>query len=179
MNSTPNIHHPSPYTQCHGKETIATSTTEKYNLDILPLTREASIEVALNLREDDRREVVEGHGKHPLSSAIAASLQPNSVYFTVPNGRIAGMGGVADGGLIWMLCTPAIHDYPILFARAAKRYLDSIDEPILWNIVDKRNTVHIKLLKFLGFKFLRELTYGPNNITFIEFCKCVNPQQQS
>ena len=138
---------------------------------IHPLTKEAAIEVAQNLRDDDRREVVEGHGKHPLSSAIAATQQPNSVHFTVPNGRIAGMGGVADGGLIWMLCTPAIHDYPIVFARAAKRYLSTIDEPYLWNIVDKRNTVHLKLLKFLGFKFLRELTYGPNNITFIEFCR--------
>ena len=25
--------------------------------------------------------------------------------------------------------------------------------------------------KFLGFKFLREVKYGPNNVTFIEFCR--------
>ena len=42
---------------------------------------------------------------------------------------------------------------------------------MLWNIVDKRNTTHLKLLKFLGFKFLREVSYGPNNLTFIEFCR--------
>jgi len=138
---------------------------------IHPITKEAAIEVALNLREDDRREVVEGHGVHPLASAINASLQPNSVYFTVPNGRIAGMGGVGEGGVIWMLCTPAIHDYPISFTRAAKRYLESIDKPLLWNIVDKRNTVHLKLLQFLGFKFLREVRHGPNQLTFIEFCR--------
>lgn len=138
-------------------------------ISIHPLTKEAAIEVALNLREDDRREVVEGHGKHPLSSAIAATEQPNSVYFTMPNGRIAGMAGVGEGGLVWMLCTPAIHDYPISFAREAKRFIDSREEDYLWNIVDKRNTVHLKLLKFLGFKFIRELEYGPNKVTFIEF----------
>ncbi len=90
--------------------------------------------------------------------------------FTVPNGRTAGLVGIQDGGIIWMLTTSAIHDYPITFAREAKRFIESRDEPLLWNIVDKRNTVHLKLLRFLGFKFLREIKYGPNNLTFIEFC---------
>ena len=43
---------------------------------------------------------------------------------------------------------------------------------MLWNICDSRNKVHLKLLKFLGFKFLREVKYGPNNVTFIEFAVC-------
>ena len=70
-----------------------------------------------------------------------------------------------------MLCTPAIHDYPITFAREAKRYVDSRQEELLWNIVDERNTVHLKLLKFLGFKFLRKISYGPNQLSFIEFAR--------
>ena len=138
---------------------------------IHPLTKEAAIEVALNLRDDDRREVVEGHGVHPLTSAINATQDPSSVYFTVPNGRTAGMAGISEGGVVWMLCTPAIHDYPITFAREAKRFIDTREDPILWNIVDKRNAVHLKLLQFLGFKFLRELKHGPNQLTFIEFCR--------
>jgi hypothetical protein len=94
-----------------------------------------------------------------------------SVYFTVPNGRTAGLAGIQTGGVVWMLTTPAIHDYPITFAREAKRFIDSRTEPLLWNIIDKRNTVHLKLLRFLGFKFIREITYGPNNLSFIEFCR--------
>jgi hypothetical protein len=70
-----------------------------------------------------------------------------------------------------MLCTPEIEKVPHTFARQAKKFIDSRTEPLLWNIVDKRNTVHLKLLQFLGFKFLRELKYGPNQLTFIEFCK--------
>jgi hypothetical protein len=89
----------------------------------------------------------------------------------VPNGKTAGLAGVQEGGKIWMLCTPAIHDYPLTFAREAKRFIESREEKLLWNIVDKRNTAHLKLLKFLGFKFLRELKYGPNQLTFIEFCR--------
>ena len=143
---------------------------------IHPITMEAATEVAFNLRPDDFREVYEGHGENPLVSIPRDALNGNTVYFTAPNGKTAGVAGVQQGGLIWMLCTPVVEKYPHTFARQAKKFVDSRTEPLLWNIVDKRNTVHLKLLQFLGFKFLRELKYGPNQLTFIEFCKCVTQQ---
>jgi len=154
----------------HGRETIHLDFTHvsKY---IHPITMEAATEVVFNLRPDDLREVEEGHG---IPSALLPSLMssnPSYVYFTVPDGKTAGMAGVGKDGDIWMLCTPEIHRYPITFAREAKRYVDSRTEPPLWNIVDSRNTAHLRLLKFLGFKFLRKLNHGPNNVTFIEFCR--------
>ena len=94
------------------------------------------------------------------------------MYFTVPNGKTAGMAGVEDN-VIWMLTTPAIHEFPITFAREAKRFVEGRNESLLWNIVDARNLVHLKLLKFLGFKFLRKISHGPNQLSFIEFAKCV------
>jgi hypothetical protein len=100
-----------------------------------------------------------------------AAEEGSAVYFTVPDGKTAGLAGVGEGGVIWMLCTPDVQRYPITFAREAKRYVDSREEPLLWNIVDCRNTVHLKLLKFLGFKFLRKLRHGPYNLEFIEFCR--------
>jgi len=138
---------------------------------IHPITYEAALEVATNLRSDDRREVVEGHGLNPMILLPLAAEEGSAVYFTVPDGKTAGLAGVGDGGAIWMLCTPEIERYPITFAREAKRFVDSREEPLLWNIVDCRNTVHLKLLKFLGFKFLRKVTHGPNNLQFIEFCR--------
>ena len=132
---------------------------------------EAAVEVASNLRADDYREVWEGHGHFPRWYIPFAAFNGDTVYFNVPNGKTAGLAGVQEGGKIWMLCTPAIHDYPLTFAREAKRFIESREEKLLWNIVDKRNTAHLKLLKFLGFKFLRELEYGPNKLTFIEFCR--------
>ena len=138
---------------------------------IHPLTEEAAFEVASNLLPEDRREVEEGHGYDPTVILPSTYDMGDSVYFRVPNGELAGIAGVHDKGQIWMLCTPAILKYPVTFAREAKRYVDSRQEKLLWNVVDKRNTVHIKLLRFLGFKFLRELEYGPNKLTFIEFCR--------
>ena len=138
---------------------------------IHPITIEAAVEVASTLRKDDYREVKEGHGHEPLLYIPFSAFYGESVYFTHPDGRIAGLAGVQSGGKIWMLCTDVIHDRPMLFARNAKRWIDSRNDKLLWNIVDKRNTVHLKLLKFLGFKFLRELTHGPNQLTFIEICR--------
>ena len=130
------------------------------------------MEVASNLRPDDRREVEEGHGQDPLIELVKAAQEGSCVYFNVPNGKTAGMAGVDPGGLIWMLTTPAIEEYPVTFAREAKRYVER-QKGLLWNIVDKRNTVHLKLLKFLGFKFLRKISHGPNQLSFIEFCNVI------
>ena len=138
---------------------------------IHPITLDAAIYVASHLRDDDYREVKEGHGHDPLLHIPQSSFYRDTVWFEVPNGKTAGLAGVQDGGQIWMLCTNAIHDYPLTFAREAKRFVESRKEELLWNIVDKRNAAHLKLLKFLGFKFLRELKHGPNQLTFIEFCR--------
>ena len=138
---------------------------------IHPITFEAAIEVASNLRLEDRREVEEGHGCDPIEYAEFIAQESSAVYFTVPNGKTAGMAGVNPDGAIWMLCTEAIKNYPHTFARESKRFVESRTEPLLWNIVDRRNIVHLKLLKFLGFKFLRELKHGPNQLSFIEFCR--------
>ena len=154
----------------HGKEIIHLEIIDvsKY---IHPITLEAALEVASNLRPEDRREVEEGHGYDPIEYAKFISQEGSTVYFTVPNGKTAGMAGVSTEGAIWMICTPVIKEYPHTFARESKRFVESRTEPLLWNVADRRNTVHLKLLKFLGFKFLRELKYGPNQLSFIEFCR--------
>ena len=138
---------------------------------IRPITMEAAIEVASNLRYEDRREVEEGQGADSYQYLISEAEKGTCIFFSMPNGKTAGMAGVDEGGIVWMLCTPAINKYPISFAREAKRWVESRPEPLLWNVVDKRNRVHLKLLKFLGFKFLREFNYGPNQLSFIEFCR--------
>ena len=128
--------------------------------------------VASNLLPADRREVKEGHGADPLQYLLFEAAKAECICFKSPSGRTAGMAGVEkEDCRIWMLCTDVIHEHPLMFAREAKRWIESREEKLLWNIVDKRNKVHLKLLKFLGFKFLRELTFGPNNLSFIEFCR--------
>ena len=139
---------------------------------IQPITVEAAIYVASNLLPADRKEVKEGHGADPFKLLLLEAAKGECICFKSPSGRTAGMAGVdTEDGRIWMLCTDVIHEHPLIFAREAKRWIESREEKLLWNVVDKRNKVHLKLLKFLGFKFLRELPFGPNQLTFIEFCR--------
>ena len=79
--------------------------------------------MASNLRQEDLREVVEGHGLQPTVAIPLASLEGFCVPFTVPDGRIAGLAGIEDDGRVWMLTTPAILDFPVTFAREAKRFI--------------------------------------------------------
>ena len=149
---------------------------------IHPITTEAAIAVASNLLPSDAREVIQGYGiDNVLEIAVNAVSAADAYQFKTPNGEIAAIGGAEPTGQIWMLCTPIVHNYPVTFTREIRRWLNSRSEKLLWNIVDKRNTTHIKLLRFLGFKFLREVIHGPNNLTFIEFCKiqCVLQNNQA
>ena len=127
-----------------------------------------------NLRKEDLEEL-RGTGSSPLHVPFGVLISEHATFFHDTDGSPAGIAGVVrlspTEGQIWMLCTPEIYKYPVSFARKCKRFVDSRPEKMLWNICDKRNTVHLKLLKFLGFKFLREVNYGPNNVTFIEFCR--------
>ena len=123
------------------------------------------------LSDDDKRECIEGHGLDPFTIALQVLSTPDSYYFKAPNGMSAAIGGAEPNGRIWLLCTDTVKKYPLTFIRDIKKFVDDRPEKLLWNVVDKRNTTHIKLLRFLGFKFLREVLHGPNLLTFIEFCK--------
>ena len=136
-----------------------------------PATMEAAIEVASNLLPADYREAVEGHGINPILHIPLSILSGDHVHFTTPSGKTACVGGVGDDGQLWMLSTPAVDEVPRIFLRETKRWVDTRPHKLLWNIVDKRNTKHIKYLKYLGVTFLREIIHGPNNLPFIEFCK--------
>ena len=70
---------------------------------IHPITLEAATEVASNLRPDDLREVEEGHGIDPTVLPFLMSQNRSYVYFTVPDGKTAGMAGVGEEGDILSL----------------------------------------------------------------------------
>lgn len=127
--------------------------------------------ISCNLLQEDHREIVEGAGINPVLSISYDVLTTNSVTFSTSDGRLMGVAGVSQDGCIWMHCTPVVKDIPILFCKEARRWIESLDHPLLYNWADVRNTLHLKLLKHLGFKFLRVVPYGPNNLYFVEFVR--------
>ena len=128
---------------------------------IQPCTPELALSVGLNLRYEDKRETEETSGMCAAASVVQSyfdSTYDQCVFFKVPNGKAAGVAGVTPLNAIWMLCTDATTEYPHTFMREAKRWVESLPNPYLMNYADMRNENHIKLLKFLGFKFIRTLS---------------------
>ena len=142
-----------------------------------PLTAELALSVGQNLRLDDRREVEDTTGWTAEAVCVQSyynSAYGSSVYFEVPNGKSAGVAGFTPENAIWMLCTEASTEYPHTFVREARRWVEALPNPYVFNHADMRNESHIKLLKLLKFKFINYYVY--NGVPLIEFIKlCVQP----
>ena len=142
-------------------------------------TPQLALEVGLNLREDDKNEIEQVLGlRAPVGTLYSYYESNHCVYFHSPDGKAAGVAGVTPGNHIWMLCTPVIEERPHIFVRNAKRWLDSLPHKYVYNYADMRNEVHIKLLKFMKFKFIHYKVV--NGVPLIGFIKlCVPPQPQA
>ena len=139
---------------------------------IKPLTAELALSVGQNLRWEDRREAEETTGYCAEAICVNSfynSAYGSSVYFEVPNGKAAGVAGVTPQNVIWMLCTEASTEYPHTFVREARRWVEALPNPYVFNHADMRNESHIKLLKLLKFKFIHYHVY--NGVPLIEFKK--------
>ena len=128
-------------------------------------------EIARSLRPDDLQEIVDGAGLNPVLSISLGVLTDDAIVFKTPDGKAAGVAGVDTSGCIWMHCTEQTKRFPVSFVKQARQWVESLPHPLLYNFADIRNTAHLKLLKHLGFKFLRVVPYGPNNLYFVEFVK--------
>lgn len=133
--------------------------------------------IARNMREADRMEC-EAHGKSPYV-ALMEGFECSLPCFTgLIDQRPVVMFGVVpvdeNFGSIWLLGTDAItNEIPVAFLRWSKRLLPVLSEPfkVVGNAVDKRNAVHIKWLRWLGFTFIREVRLGPSDLPFYEFAR--------
>lgn len=141
-----------------------------------PATIRDGLTVAQNLRIEDKAEM-EGLGYSALHLPFGVATGSHSTFFFDKDGAaagIAGIGDLGDGvGQIWMLCTPVIHHQPITFVRQAKLWLSGVEHNyrLLWNLADARNHVHHKLLKHLGFKAIRAVPVGPEQLPYFEIVK--------
>lgn len=132
-----------------------------------------SKELINNLRTEDLREVY-ARGASPLLIPFSIMVSDIATSFFNKEGDLAGVAGIIEGpdkGIaeVWMLTTPVIQQEPILFVKQAKKWLQDQPYTLLYNVVDARNELHLKLLKMLGFHALQEVTI--NNVPFYEVVK--------
>ena len=156
---------------------------------MIPIVRNSEVEDALkmahNLRKADMNELQAVLGNnldtaHILYEGIKNSDNPRT--FLV-DGEPSAIYGVVNAqsddlkvGWVWLLGTNKIKKAKTFFLKHSKKELAEQEKEydVLANYVDVRNTVHIKWLKWLGFKALREVNYGVEQRKFYEFARaCV------
>lgn len=146
-----------------------------------PATIEDAIALSKNLRAEDEAEVkamTGGTTLDALTHGVLASDLPISIVDE--DGQILGMFGAVTAlnrpkiGTVWMLASPDILKYRRRFARESKQWIEALQEhyDILFNVVDERNTVHLRWLQWCGFTFIqRHPEFGIENRPFIEFVR--------
>jgi hypothetical protein len=119
--------------------------------------------------------------------ALMAGLSGAEVVLDQTSTPIAIFGVArqdAISGLVWLTATPTITKPPYLseFIRHSRGMCDRLNDgyPPLCNVVDARNALHIRWLKWCGFIFINHhQSYGPEKRPFYEFIRirksCVTP----
>jgi len=134
------------------------------------------------LRFEDKQEILANSGQTP-SQALTKGYVSSEVCFTIVDKENVpvGMFGVGKEGAIWLLATNDIHRIRFSFLRESRKVINFLNKkyPLLWNYVDCRNELHIRWLKWCGFKFLRKIPFGKLQQPFYEFIKiCATQSRQ-
>ena len=137
--------------------------------------------LAPRLRYEDKREILASTGLLPYEALLKGYLE-NVIVFTIVNKKnipvgIFGVNDCGNGvGAIWLLASEDLTTAQISFLRQCRDVVKVLNTKykILWNFVDCRNSLHIKWLKWCGFKFINKQNYGVLNKPFYEFIRINN-----
>ena len=132
--------------------------------------------LAPKLRYEDVREV-ETLGSTPERSLLNGYMYGKMCRSIIDKyGHVVGMCGVVPTddktGLIWMLGSDGLKKINYITVLKENRILiEKMNKiwPHLWNIIDSRNELHLKWLKWCGFTIIGERMI--NKVKFYEFCK--------
>jgi hypothetical protein len=132
------------------------------------------------LRQADKDEIQASSGSDPTGALFLGWRESEVCYTIVDADQPLAMFGVVrmasnpSIGQVWLLGTEGIKMHSIEFLRKSREWVSRLHEefPVLYNDIDSRNTVHIRWLQWLGFKFINELpSYGYEGRLFYHFVR--------
>lgn len=146
-------------------------------IDVIPATVEHARALAPHMRVADAAEVWASGRLSPLE-ALERSLALSPLAWT---GRVDGepacLFGAASASLLggdgvpWLLGSDLIEQYQSAFLRRNRGYIRQMQAvfPVLRNMVDARNEVSIRWLRWLGFTIEPAVPFGPFGLPFHPF----------
>lgn len=140
--------------------------------------------LASNVRPEDLAEIKASMGTSVEAALMIGVLHSKPCLTIVDDNdgsTVLGMFGAVpsdeevNAGAIWLIASKDLMDVAKnQFIRESRKWVSTFQEKyeLLHNVVDARNEVHIKFLRWCGFTFLQKLEgYGVNGETFIEFAR--------
>ena len=110
-------------------------------------------------------------GQHPVLSLAMYIHEDDSYLIYGPDGSLYGAYGVSKDNAVWIQMTKQVKNNPRTTVRFGKALMEHINRPYLWTTIDIKNTDLINLARYLGFKVLRVLPDGPDNVYSIEIVR--------
>jgi hypothetical protein len=149
---------------------------------VRPATVDDAVRMSPLVRDEDMAEVAAATGSTVLQALLEGLRLSSSCYCLLKERFPVAVFGIAPVeprpgyGAIWLLGTHEIKDIRWLFLRESRSWLRELEQgyDVIGNVVDARNELHIRWLKWLGFTFIREIPeFGKAKLPFHEFSKCV------
>lgn len=144
-------------------------------VDIRPATPDDAR--ALVLRAADRAEIDALTGRDPRAVLAESVDRSTSAWAGCADGALVCLFGVVPlslagvTGIPWLLGSDAVTRYGRPFLRRNRAYVRTMlrEYPVLRNVVDARNAVSIRWLKWLGFTMGQPVPMGVRGLPFIPF----------
>ncbi|MTK63864.1 MAG: hypothetical protein F8N15_04900 [Methanobacterium sp.] len=141
-------------------------------------TLDDALYLASRLRQEDLSEIQANSGQTPEAS-IRAGLTAGEAWVAEDDeGPVAIFGLIPSppplGGVPWMLATPRFLDHQRQFLRECRQWIETMLArfPILTNVVDARNALHVRWLLWCGFQVVNKLPeFGAGKLPFIHMMK--------
>lgn len=128
------------------------------------------------LRKEDVREIYTVSG-HTAEQALAIGYLSSSHCRSIIDryGGVVGMYGTVKvdekSAQVWMLGSNGLKKISMAFLKGCKSEVAEMNRvyPHLFNVIDSRNDLHLKWLRWLDFKILGERMI--NGVKFYEFAR--------
>jgi hypothetical protein len=137
--------------------------------------------LAGDMRPEDQAEIRAMSGQDAIN-ALLHGVRFSDVPLAIQDddGSTIGLFGVVTTqqhprvGAVWLLASPKLLKYSRRLARESRRWVETLQAQydVLFNLVDERNTVHIRWIQWCGFTFVnRHPALGAEQRPFLEFVR--------
>lgn len=133
------------------------------------------VSLAPRMRAADVAELKASSGRDPFTALCLSFGTSKRTWVYTVDGQVECAFGIAeitrDVGCPWMLGSDEVRNHSKRLIRDAMSVVEDMQAayPTLFNQTHERNTVALRWLRYLGFKFLPAVQHGPQNEAFIPF----------